>query len=85
MADAWEILIGNSSLVVGDAWEHLNAQEGDGESGYIVLPNGWEVEVDLTCLDVEIDFSELELAIEDNDVVVELEDIGMDYEIEVCV
>lgn len=30
MPDAWETLIANSSLVSGDAWEHLNAQEGGG-------------------------------------------------------
>lgn len=30
--DAWEILHGNSSLPAGDAWEHLNAQEGGGGS-----------------------------------------------------
>ncbi len=29
--DAWETLIGNSSLSTGDAWEHLNAQESGGE------------------------------------------------------
>lgn len=26
MPDAWEILISNSRLISGDAWEHLNAQ-----------------------------------------------------------
>lgn len=29
--DAWEILVDNSTLVTGDAWEHLNAQEGGGD------------------------------------------------------
>ena len=28
--DAWEKLMANSSLTLGDAWEHLNAQEGGG-------------------------------------------------------
>lgn len=35
MPDAWEILVANSSLNSGDAWEHLNAQQG-GESVTIV-------------------------------------------------
>ncbi len=30
MADAWSILFENSSLTSGDAWTHLNAQEGGG-------------------------------------------------------
>jgi hypothetical protein len=38
--DAWEILYDNSTLASGDAWEHLNNQEGGGGgditiSGYI--------------------------------------------------
>ena len=28
--DVWETLISNSTLAAGDAWEHLNAQEGGG-------------------------------------------------------
>lgn len=28
---AWDVLTANSSLSDGDAWEHLNAQEGGGE------------------------------------------------------
>ena len=37
MADAWTVLISNSSLSSGDAWEHLNSQltGGGGEGGFI--------------------------------------------------
>lgn len=30
MADAWTTLLTHSTLNSGDAWEHLNAQEGGG-------------------------------------------------------
>jgi len=37
MADSWNILLEHSSLASGDAWEHLNAQEG-GSGGIIPMP-----------------------------------------------
>ncbi len=50
--DAWEILTGNSFLGSGDAWEHLNAQEGDGAGTTLIVG---EVEVDVDQDVVEID------------------------------
>ncbi len=35
MPDAWDLITTNSSLQTGDAWEHLNAQEGGGTIEYI--------------------------------------------------
>ena len=46
MADAWEILYANSTLQTGDAWEHLNNQEGGGGGGYAVLADGLGITVD---------------------------------------
>lgn len=37
--DAWETLLVNSTLSDGDAWEHLNAQEGGG-TGTVILAAG---------------------------------------------
>ena len=36
MADAWTTLLEHSTLGSGDAWEHLNAQEGGGSGGPII-------------------------------------------------
>ena len=30
MPDSWDLITANSSLETGDAWEHLNAQQGGG-------------------------------------------------------
>ena len=35
MVDAWSMLVGNSTLGSGDAWEHLNAQGGGTSGGYV--------------------------------------------------
>ncbi len=35
--DAWEILYDNSTLTTGDAWEHLNNQEGGGGGDIIIV------------------------------------------------
>jgi len=44
--DAWEILSGNSTLGSGDAWEHLNAQDGDGGGDTIII--GGDAQADAT-------------------------------------
>lgn len=71
MPDAWTILKENSSLVSGDAWEHLNNQvSGSGDS--LTLFDGLEVEMADPNFDVEI---------EDSEVIVEI-DTGFEIEIE---
>ena len=37
MPDAWEELIGGSTIQFGDAWEHLLAQGGEGGGGTIIV------------------------------------------------
>jgi len=71
MADAWTILIGNSSLVSGDAWEHLNAQQGGSGIGLVLL-DGLEVEMVDDCFDVELDLAPVDVEI-DEGLVVEIE------------
>ncbi len=80
MADAWTILIGNSSLVSGDAWEHLNAQQGGSGIGLVLL-DGLEVEMADDCFEIEIDLPDFEIEIGDDfSVEIEIEE----FEVEVC-
>lgn len=83
MADAWETLLDNSTLIPPgfDAWTHLNAQ-GGGIGVGVVLMDGLELEMDDACVDVEL---ELEDAILNDDSVefdVELE--LSEYDVEIC-
>jgi len=34
----WDVLIGNSSLPSGTAWDHLNAQTGGGSGEVVYIP-----------------------------------------------
>jgi uncharacterized protein YlxW (UPF0749 family) len=81
MADAWEILTGNSRLSPAsayDAWEHLNAQgSGIGTvygDGVIVTIEDNEMDVELepiTAIEVQVeaqDAIEVEVDLEDTDV-----------------
>ncbi len=82
--DAWETLLDNSTLTPPgfDAWEHLNAQGGDGPGGTIVLADGLDLEIDTMEFDVELDLTEYIIEVETNEFDVELE--TTDLEIEVC-
>jgi len=56
MPDTWTILKENSSLDSGDAWEHLNNQEGGtGPGGSLVLLDGLEIQMGLQEYILEID------------------------------
>ena len=44
--DAWETLTAGSTITSGDAWEHLQAQEGGGGT-YVILADGLEVDIDM--------------------------------------
>ncbi len=79
--DAWDILTGNSSLITGDAWEHLNAQEGGGLGGY-VLVDTVDVEIDtMGCVDIEIENPDIDVGVEP-DIDVEVDSQELDVEIE---
>lgn len=68
MSDTWTILKDNSALPLGDAWEHLNAQEGG--SGTVVV-YGAEVYLE-TGLIVEILFDDLYVEVEKSEYIVEV-------------
>lgn len=53
--DAWETLLFNSSIPSGDAWDHLNAQEGGGTQTYVVLANGVDVDVVTPSVEITVD------------------------------
>jgi hypothetical protein len=70
---AWDILVSNSTLQTGTAWEHLNNQLGDGQIVYVDRLNTiyGEQSIMLTPdYDVEVDVQDLEVEIEPNLVVV---------------
>lgn len=54
MPDSWEILKANSSLPFGDAWEHLNAQEGSGACSAVFNTEADVIIQELTADIVEI-------------------------------
>lgn len=76
--DAWEILTSNSTLLTGDAWEHLNAQGGSG--GTYMIEN-IDIEYSLENMDIEIvqpidieyDNSTYELEVIDNNIDIEVD------------
>ena len=76
--DAWESLTVNSSLSSGDAWDHLNAQEG---GIGVILIDEYLLEVDDGMPDLLIDDdsfvllvddTELEIAIDDTEYILEV-------------
>lgn len=68
--DAWEILYDNSTLVTGDAWEHLNNQEGGTISGEtLVHADGITMSLDTAELAVSISSSELLIGVESDAVI----------------
>ncbi len=81
--DAWETLIDNSSLTPPgfDAWEHLNAQEGGGTGGTLVLADGLDLEVDTMEYELSLETTEYEVEVE-SEYEVEIEETEM--VIEVC-
>lgn len=83
MADAWETLIANSSLDTGDAWEHLNAQEGGGfDAITYILHDGLDLEIEMACYELEIDVVSFEIEIEEPEFEIEIE--TQEFELEIC-
>lgn len=71
---AWEILTGNSTLLSGTAWDHLNNQNGDGGGDVIINTTVYgELEVELMS-EYNIEIDQGVGASIDDDLVVELED-----------
>ncbi len=82
MPDTWTILKANSSLGSGDAWEHLENQEGGGSGTNLVLLDGLEIEMTGSSYDVEIDNSEIEVHVSDDAVGIEIDSNEYDIEVE---
>ena len=85
MATAWELLIENSSLpeIGNDAWEHLNAQQGGGSGGYLVLWDGLGLTIDATALELSLLADELALNVDQGTVInVTTVDDGMDLQVD---
>lgn len=80
MADAWELLLAESSLPEHDhdAWEHLESVKAGG--GGVTVVSDLEVEMDQLCFEIE---TEEELVVETSEEL-EVEIVDDEFEIEVC-
>lgn len=74
--DAWETLISRSTLLDGDAWDHLNSQGG---SGSVIVEN---IDIEYLVENMDIEISQ-PIDIEYDDGTFELEVIDNNIEIEV--
>lgn len=78
--DAWESLIAGSTIVDGDAWEHLQAQGGGGTESYLILADGLEVSMTTTEIEAEIDDG-IEADIDQDDIIAQIDQSIMEVEI----
>ena len=76
---AWQVLTNNSSLPIGTALQHLNAQQGGGPVTLVIYD---QIEaVMMADIEASIDQPELEAAIESADIAATVDhDIGSDLE-----
>ena len=80
--DAWETLVAGSTIASGDAWEHLQAQDGGGGTGtYIILADGLEVEMATNDVEVIVDQAAIEVAIDQAEITVEIDQAPLEVEI----
>ena len=83
MPDTWTILKANSSLGSGDAWEHLENQEGGSGSGTnLILIDGLKIEMTGNSYGVEIENPKIEAYVSDNAVGIEIDSNKYDIEVE---
>ena len=66
---AWNVLIMNSALPSGTAWNHLNAQDAG-----LVINDGVTVEIDFEPITAEVLMQDVEVVIVDDPLVIEVED-----------
>lgn len=76
---AWQVLTNNSSLPIGTAWQHLNAQQGGGPVTLVIYD---QIEaVMMADIEASIDQPELEAVIESADIAATVDpDIGSELE-----
>ena len=74
MADAWETLVANSSLPSGDAWEHLNNQNGTGSGTVYVFGDPIEAIIDTMEMALSIDNIDLVIDIDTSELIMEIDD-----------
>ena len=77
-----KILIANSTLPTGTAWQHLNSQGGGGGTSGIIVNDGIDVEVDTVTVEIELDASALEIETADAPVTVEFANESIVLEVE---
>ena len=70
--DVWEILVSNSSLTTGDAWEHLNAQEGGGSM--TIFADDLQLQIDDEVFEIQIEDVSLTLELNDQGIILEIAD-----------
>ena len=78
--DAWEIILVNSTLVSGDAWEHLNAQEGGGISTYTILSDGLYVNMTTNDSTVELDSTSFNIDVDVSDIIIDVDQSPIEVE-----
>ena len=69
---AWNVLILNSTLPSGSAWDHLNAQQAGGTG--VIVNDGIAVEIDFEPVALEVLLQDIEAEVADEPIVVEIED-----------
>ena len=82
MATAWEILVSGSLLpeIGNTAWDHLNAQGGNG--GTLELTDGLEIEMEDCNFEVSMYNDPYEVEVEEDQLEVEID--TTEFELEVC-
>lgn len=78
--DAWETLLVNSTLSSGDAWEHLNAQEGGGTSTYTILSDGLDVNMATNDSTVELDSTSFNVDVDVSDIIIDVDQSPIEVE-----
>ncbi len=79
--DAWEAIVSGSTISVGNAWDHLQAQ-GGGETGtYIILADGLDVEMSANDVEAIVDQTAIDVAIDHAEITVEIDQSPMEVEI----
>ena len=81
--DAWGVLTDKSTISVGDAWEHLQAQGGGGggTASYIVLADGVHIEMSANDVEITVDQQPVEVTIDPQELTVTVDQSPMEVEV----
>lgn len=83
MSDLWTTVKNNSTLLVGDFWDHITHQRtGTGSGNSTVrLVDTYEVEMEMSIIEVELESNIIDVELLENLIEVELEDDAIDIEL----